>query len=663
MRQKRHVCCSEICLRTGALGLQTIGSYPETIHGIGLFYELPPFFIQRMNRVLFERFVPCAAVAVLLPFPILGEDKGVPAPGETADAYPHLPGYKTRLSRGEEGIDNSIDAIFAEFEEAVSQVSSNDLRLSSLRGRPMVPPNFEAEWNRALQASFFGGESRVLRRLDDLYNTALANSHQIEVFKDLPLIRETGLQEADGAFDWEAFADARYTDSNRPTSSILDTGRAGRFLEDRAVGEYGVTKKLGTGAELTLSNRYSTLDNNSQFLLPNPQTGSELVVSLVQPLMRESGYHYQKAQVKIARLDSRMAASELVRQLEGHLLEINRAYWNVYLARAAYVQRSALVRQTRRIVGQLEARDEVDEDATASEALRANAALRRLEAQLTRSELAVKNAEARLRSLVNDPDHPLGGGGEVIPVTRPVLSSPWQDMQSVAYEALVNRAEVLQSVYQLQAGGIRRDIAKNELKPELNFVGEVGRYGLAGNRNLGGAFDDAGANDASWMVGLTLNQSLERNSQRSVYLRSEYELRQLKNRLRTTIDSVLLEALVAYREMMTAYRDMQGQYQAVIASREEMRSLQERLAQDADEDQSVGYQLQLILDALERNQVAEEEFLVSVVAYNTSFASLQRAKGTFLQHEDIQIVRDKMGDQWDDLYQLVLTRGGGKSAK
>ena len=104
---------------------------------------------------------------------------------------------------------------------------------------------------------------------------------------------------------------------------------------------------------------------------------------------------------------------------------------------------------------------------------------------------------------------------------------------------------------------------------------------------------------------------------------------------------VLLEAIVSYRELLTAYRDMQGRHLTLKATREEVRSLKERIEIDANNDQTISFRLQILLDALQRNQQAEESFLVSMVAYNISFAELEKAKGNFLTYQNVDISRVK----------------------
>ena len=120
-------------------------------------------------------------------------------------------------------------------------------------------------------------------------------------------------------------------------------------------------------------------------------------------------------------------------------------------------------------------------------------------------------------------------------------------------------------------------------------------------------------------------------------------LRQQANQLRTVIDTVLLEAIVSFREISTAYRDLQAKYQSFLAAKEELTKLKERMdadAGDADGGQkTTSFYLQLILDAQERLEIAQDAVLEAVVIYNVAFASLGRAKGTFLRYQGVSIDR------------------------
>ena len=577
--------------------------------------------------------------------------------------FPHTDMPHTKSARTETQIERIIEAVTSLYAERADGV--NDLEMGlDFASLPKVPKGFDAPWSGAITRQIWDSQERVSRDLFGVYASALENSHQVKAFSEIPLIRETGIQEARGQFDIISFIDGRTSHLDEPTSSELTTGEiGGRFLEDRTEGEIGVRKQFVTGTEVALSNRLSTLDNNSQFTNPNPQTSSEIVVSVTQPLLAGGGYHYNSTRLKVAKLDSKMAAAEYLRQLESYLLEVNRAYWGVYLARAGYLQKRSLVDRTEGIVGQLQGRQGVDESANLSELLRARSSLAQRRASLIRSAMAIRTAEARLRALVNDPQYSLGSSSEFVPSTLPILAGPKENIRDVALDAITNRAEVLQSVYQVKAAGLLRDQQKRDLLPTLNLILEATSAGLDANRDLGGAYDDNTNNDLGWLAGVQFQVPWERNFAKARVSRRNYELRQQQHQLRSTIDNVLLEAIVAYQELRTSYRDMQGKYQAVLATREELEQLEGRLDVDTDDERSVGYQLQLILDSIERNEASEEQFLVSVVLYNVSFTSLDRARGTLLRQHGVEIRREGDGDM-ETIEAGLGSRpvdGGGKS--
>lgn len=498
----------------------------------------------------------------------------------------------------------------------------------------------------------------------------LEYSNQIKVFSDIPLIRETGMQEADGEFDPVFFMDTGVIRRNEPSGSSLVTGQGiGRFRENEEYFETGMRRKFLSGAEATVSNRWSHLDNNSTFLRPNNQGASEFVLSVTQPLMEGAGYHYNHSKIKIAKFDARMASSEFVRQLQAHLLEVNRAYWSLYYARSSYLLHKQLVSETSNILEQLE--DRADLDALESEVLRARAALATRKSFLNRSEVAIRNSEERLRAMVNDPDQDIGSNAETIPMTLPVLATCLENVQKVAKDALHNRPEIQQGFDQLRAAVVRRDMQKNEKWPTLNLVAELMLGDIRANDDSTEAFRNQWG-DPGYQVGLQFEHAIDNDEARAKLLRREIELRQQANQLKTTIDTVLLESVVSYRELITAYRDMIGKYETLNASREELRQLRDRLEVDTEEEggRTTASQLQLILDSMDRNQSAEEAFLDAVVAYNASFAGLERAKGTILRKENIEIERVRDTDpthQCDDVEKLKLYMkpqiAGAKSGK
>ena len=559
---------------------------------------------------------------------------------DPVERYPAVPGYESFSNASQKDIEGLISRIYKAYEERIARMDPPDLRSSRTLAMGDVPPEFPTVWRDTVVEALWGAATTKRRSLEELYRQAFEHSNQIKFYRDLPLIRETGIQEADGDFDIETFIDGRLTRRNEAVGSSLTTGNtAARFLEHEDFLEAGVRKKLSTGAQVALSNRLSTLSSNSSFLVPQNQGSSEFTLSVVQPLLQGGGYHYNQSKIKLARFESRTATAEFVRQLESHLLEVNNAYWALYHSRARFLLTREMVGATAAIRAKLEERSDLD--ALQSEVLRAQAALAMRTAMLNRAEMEVRNSEERLRALINDPDEDIGSDSELIPATPPLLVRYVDDVRQVAKDSLHNRPEIQQGFDALRSAIVRRDVYKNEKMPTLNLVADLMLGDIEARDRAGAAFESQFGDGTGYMLGFQFSQPWDNDAERARLLRSEIELRQQASRLRAIIDIVLLESLVTYRELMAAYRDLQGRHATLQASREELRQLQDRLEIDTESDRgrTTATQLQLILDSMDRNQIAEELFLESIVVYNAAFASLQRARGTFLSSENVKIDR------------------------
>ena len=556
--------------------------------------------------------------------------------------YPPGAEKTVKISKAERSGSQAVEGIFDEVLRQANGFNAPELDKTKLEGLQPVPQDFDAVWRKELLKAVWGDQPEHRYAMDGAYAAALRNSVQVRSFLRIPKVQEAIIRENRGLFDTETFVNGDFHNTDQPTGSILTTGKTGRFLEDRYEGEYGLRQRLGTGAQVTLSNRLSSLDNNSEFLDPNPQSGSELVLSVAQPLLRGAGPGYVHSEIRLAELDRDITQGESLKLLEDFLLEVNRSYWGVYLARAALTQREQLMQQTSELLKLLEERQKLDESATVSELFRATATMNRRMADTRRSKMAVRTAEQRLRALMKDPSIPMGAIGEIIPVTKPYLGKPVTGIQAISKEALTNRPEMAQASLRVRSTAVRRSQAVSELRPQLDLIGEVGEAGIAAGRDLGAAMDDQNDYGLDWRVGLRFSYPLGNTTARARLERREVEYQQALDDYRIQGDNVLLQTLVAYQDLLTAYQDMAGKYQSVLATRKEMQQLRDRMKlADQEVGKTIAYQIQLMLDASDRNQTAEEEFLVAVVAYNTAIAQLQRAQGVLLKVRDIAPLQEK----------------------
>jgi outer membrane protein TolC len=500
-----------------------------------------------------------------------------------------------------------------------------------------IPAEFQPWWIKGQRVAI--GEPGAKRlSLEELYSRALRYSKQIRVFADLPLIRETGVQEAGGAFDTNSFLKTQFDHRNEPVGNTLTTGGASRFREDAWTVESGIKKKTIAGTEITLSQEIGRTDNNSIYFVPNPQSTAKLTLSVVQPLLRGAGISYNRSTMQVARIDSEVAMQEFIRQSESHLLEIARTYWALYAARVTYLQKLRLVDETGHVTDELRGRAGVDTQQT--QLFRAQSALASRRSDLVRAEAAIRNAADRLRALTSDPELMACANCEIVPADVLVLSSSPVDAKAASQSALEHRPEIRQAFMQLRAAGIREKVSHNELLPELNLVLQGSLGGLDDDRFLGGVERQYSTGGPGYGVGIVFSIPFENNAARAVHERRQLETRQQVAQVKTTIDTVLLEVKVSVREVTTAYRETQAKYEAVKAFTEDVESIRARRDVQALQDQAqIANYLDHLIDAQDRRAVAEEDFIRAAANYQIAIVNLERAKGRLLSYEDVNIVR------------------------
>ena len=541
----------------------------------------------------------------------------------------------------------------ADYQRQVGAMSNRPRTFAGSQPPGKVPADFAPWWIRGQKGSIGDkGGARTLS-VEELYQRALRHSKQIRVFSDLPLIRETGIQEAKGAFDTNTFLEGKYGRTNDPVGNTLTTGGEGRFKQDQWSFEAGAKKKFVTGTEVTLSQNIGRTDNNSIYFVPNPQSTANLSLSVIQPILKGAGVNYNRSIIRIAKLDSQVAMSEFIRQSESHLLEITRTYWALYAARVMYLQKAKLVEETGKVADELRARQQVD--ARNSQLFRAQSALASRRSDLVRSEAAVRNAQDRLRALTSDPELLDAPDSELIPADRLILSSSPVDARAAAEAALQNRPEITQAFLQLQAATLRENMARNEIMPELNLVLQGSLGGLSGGDAADAYGKQYNQGGPGYGVGLVFSFPLENNIGKAHLERRRIETRQQINQIKTTIDTVLLEVKVSAREVATAWRETQAKFEAVRAFTEDLDTLQARRPiQDLRDEVQASSFLDTMLDAQDRRANAEEEFIRAAANYQISIVNLQRAKGNLLVYSDVTVLR---GKDEKNLPQLWLEKG------
>ena len=469
--------------------------------------------------------------------------------------------------------------------------------------------------------------------LSDALAQAAQYAAQIAVFRELPAIRETAVQEAKGRFKPEVFAEARYEDRDIPTTSLAQTAGDDRLREDDFATEFGIRKRVRTGAEVTLSQRFSSLETNLIEFDPSQQSRSRTALSVRQPLLREGGLSFNRALDNIAKLETDVAVQEFRRQSESHLLEVTRAYWNLYLARIVVNQEKAGLERLSGVAKRVSGRRGID--AQQLQVTRARAAEAALKSSLVRSRNAVRNAEARLRALVNSPSIMQAQTLEIVPTDLPVTQWRNYGFEEIVEEAIDRRPEIKQAYLQHKASVLRKGVAANEALPQLDIIAEGSLNGREDNFNFAGALDDA--NEGDYLVGVRFSMPIGRDERKARHKRRRLEELQQRRQVETTLTTVQLEAEVSLNEYAVAFEEYQQRKLAVDLATKDLQILEERWKRGVGGNGVVF--LDMLIDANARALESQKEFAEALVTFKYAEANLDRARGRFLNQRGFKISR------------------------
>lgn len=485
-------------------------------------------------------------------------------------------------------------------------------------------------WDDDIYVPMKGTSQPIAMSLQDVVHRSLTDSNQIKAFGLLPAIRATAVREAEGRYTPEAFAEVQARRQNDPASSPALTAGADRILAKEGTVEFGVRGRIRTGAEYTIAQRFTAIDTNQTDFIPGEQANSRTTLTLVQPLLRGSGTTFNDSATRIAQIDTKISQYELVRQLENHILEVERAYWNLYVTRANLLLTRHLASHGRQLSGQAYARNEIDGDPTLS--IRANAAYRKWESDVVRAEAAVKNAQFRLAALTDSPEL-RRGDLEFVTMTAPVAVSPQIGREDVIAEVTSRRPELQQAFLQYKAAVIREGAAANDNLPELDLVLEAALSGDDTGTRLGGALGDS---QLGGFIGVRLSVPLGYDERAARYERRRLETIQQRHQSRSALSTVLLEVEISASEYAVAARDLEQQRRARKAAQRELSSL--RVVWE--DGSGVGVRaaaLSALIDAHERAALLEMSVAQARATLAIAAANFNRSRGVLLDRWNVVV--------------------------
>jgi outer membrane protein len=486
---------------------------------------------------------------------------------------------------------------------------------------------------------------------------ALQNNMDVKLERLTPLIREEEVRREAGVFfspqvNFDTSADR----AQKPTGTVL---AGAQVLETQNVDlNTGVSMRSSTGGIVSLDFRNKRFESNSAFQVFDPQYIADLALNVTHPLLKNFGIGVNTTRIKLAQNSAQMSKYQLKSVVTNLISDVQHAYWELVMARHDLAARRRSVEVTQYLHKRTE--EMVGGGRLPAIAiLQAKSAVLEREIDVVTAENALEDAQERLKSLLNLRSIAAPSGLTIMPLDSPVF--PIQPVSSAEglKSAQANRPELFQARLDQENRGLAVTSAKNQMLPEVNFVGSVGLSGLSGaptslpfaDLTIGGipvetfiardpsSFDGGydvalsklfSGNFVSYKVGLSIQIPLGNQSARSELARSRLEAEKARGVLQSLEEKIALEVDRAARTVNSAVKAIEGM--------KSLRELAERRLQMAQDGFALG--VSSVTDVLEAEKtltLAQRDEVRVLIDYQKRRVLWEKVTGEALERFQITL--------------------------
>ena len=482
-------------------------------------------------------------------------------------------------------------------------------------------------WREAIQIPLGIASRTTGITADEAVVQSLSQSPDVQVLNVLPQIQRTEITRQQAAFDGTNFLDTAWNDRSDPIGSTLTTGSAGGRYQDQLMSTAGGARKTtSSGAEISAAERFGWEQNNSAFLVPNPQSTSRLELTLTQPLLAGRGEAYNLRRVVEAKLVTEGSQANSVARVQEYLLSVHERYWELYRTRAIFIQRKRAADRASQLAESLVQRAKLD--TTSRQLMRSRTAAAQQKAELMLAASAADMASIDLRRLLGVMDME----SELIPMQSPAISIQPIDAAIAIQTALSKRAEIDAAVREIRIASVRLGASKNELMPRLNLIAGAYVAGLTPNTSFGNAFGQQFSEGRpTYNVGMAWERPAGNRAARSTQHRRQLELQKAMSQYESAVQDVRRDVEVALHQVHLTFRSLQQRHESLAASNAEANFLFDRWNTSPGNDGPVILLLEDLISA--QSRLADEENATVIAETNHALAQVRylKAVGTLIQ--------------------------------
>jgi outer membrane protein len=482
-------------------------------------------------------------------------------------------------------------------------------------------------------------EPVVRMSLREIVHRAVANNHDVRVAGYQPGIEGTRVVEAQGHFDPAYFFNTQYAHKDELTGGQVFNNFTGDLLpitsniseSDIVNIQTGLQQNLESGGQIQLQ-----YENDYNYFFPavsvfNPFYTSSLSLQLTQPLLKNNGYDVNQAQITISRLTQKESVLEFRKAVEQNVSDIEKAYWQlVQTEKDIHIQEQLLV-QTENTYSILFTRMQKGLDVSELQVAQAQTVLESRRGQLIQFKSQARDLSDQLKALMSDPEFPISSDVLILPADAPVEEPMNFNLQDEMNTAMENRFELGEQQLKIDAATVTISVARNNLLPELDFVGSVGPQG-AGQSESAAVQTNSDFQHIDYSLGIKLNIPLGNREARAIWQRTLLQRLQAMEQYQAIIEQVALDVKTSARAVDTSWQLVGSNRRSRFQAETALHSINER--EKANEPLTPEF-VQLKLDTQDRLSSAEQDEAEAIANYNIALAQLERAKGTLLRYNNV----------------------------
>jgi outer membrane protein TolC len=481
--------------------------------------------------------------------------------------------------------------------------------------------------------------------LQDLIQRSVLYSHAVKVAGYDPAIAETRIIEAQAHFDPTFFTNTQYERHDVPTGGEEITLPTNPFATPPPIFyttktrtmqvQTGIRQQLDSGGQAEFRWEGTLTDQEPQTTIQNPLYTSELILEITQPLLRDFGAEVNRARIVLERNNTKVSVLDYRLAMEKNIATIEQTYWQLVQAQRDVEADKELLSQTQQSADILSKR--YGEDATREGISQTLTALNGRRAILERTQAHMADLSDELKRLVDDPDLPVASSLLIIPESAPTLDYIRFDLDDQIRTAMDCRADLAEAQLKIDNASEILKVAKNNLLPQLNFVGKFSFIG--GDVDITSAVDDEmDWNRINYQAGLQLEVPIGNREASAIYQRSLLQREQAIETYSDTIAQGMQEVKTALRDVVTSWQEVVSNRRAVFAAEDALAANQAR--EESNQILTPEF-LQLKLDRQGDLANARIQYDAAIASYNTALATLERSKGTLLRYDNIVLQEDR----------------------